>query len=129
MTRARGGSSPPRRTFPSMVAAGQGVNLAEIKAVSDGFPLRGRIRIADAIDAPEREVQGGPKAGSAWIAVALAGRLGLKVGDTLNVGRARLTVAAIIKREPDSVLDTRHRPRVLCTTPTSPRRADPVAAA
>ena len=93
------------RTFPSMVAAGQGVNLAEIKAVSDGFPLRGKIRIADALDAPEREVDGGPKAGTAWIAVALASRLGLKVGDTLNVGRARLTVAAIIKREPDSVLD------------------------
>src|SRR6266850_8258637 len=35
------------RTFPSMVAAAGGVNLAEIKAVSDGFPLRGRIRIAD----------------------------------------------------------------------------------
>ena len=93
------------RTFPSMVAAGQGVNLAEIKAVSDGFPLRGRIRIADATDAPEREVDGGPKAGTAWIAVALASRLGLEVGDTLNVGRAQLTVAAIIKREPDSVLD------------------------
>src|SRR6187401_3258238 len=35
------------RTFPSMVGAGQGVNLAEIKAVSTGFPLRGRIRVAD----------------------------------------------------------------------------------
>jgi putative ABC transport system permease protein len=93
------------RTFPSMVAAGQGVNLAEIKAVSDGFPLRGRLRIADAVDAPEREAGGGPKPGSVWIAVALASRLGLKVGDALNVGRARLTVAAIIKREPDSVLD------------------------
>src|ERR1700704_5929820 len=32
------------RTFPSMVSTDAGVNLAEIKAVSDGFPLRGRIR-------------------------------------------------------------------------------------
>jgi putative ABC transport system permease protein len=94
------------RTFPSMVgAAGGGVNLAEIKAVSDGFPLRGRIRISEAVAGPEREVAGGPKPGTAWIAVALAGRLGLKVGDTLNVGRKPLEVAAIIKREPDSVLD------------------------
>ena len=94
------------RTFPSMVAApGGGVNLAEIKAVSDAFPLRGRVRIADAVEAPEREVAGGPRPGTAWIAVALAGRLGLKVGDTLNVGRAPLAVAAIVKREPDSVLD------------------------
>src|SRR3954466_15102388 len=28
------------RTFPSMVSGGEGVNLAEIKAVSPGFPLR-----------------------------------------------------------------------------------------
>src|ERR1700704_4248448 len=33
------------RTFPSMVSASGGVNLAEIKAVSDGFPLRGRLRV------------------------------------------------------------------------------------
>jgi putative ABC transport system permease protein len=94
------------RTFPSMVSApGGGVNLAEIKAVSDGFPLRGQIRIADSIQGPERVVDGGPAPGTAWIAVALAGRLGLEVGDTLNVGRKPVQVSAIIKREPDSVLD------------------------
>src|SRR5688572_13650100 len=73
------------KTFPSMVSSTGGVNLAEIKAVTDAFPLRGRLRIADAIEAPEREAEGGPKAGTVWIAVALAGRLGLKTGDTLNV--------------------------------------------
>lgn len=93
------------RTFPSMVSAPGGVNLAEIKAVSDGFPLRGRIRIADAIGAPEHEAAGGPKPGTVWIGVPLVGRLGVKVGDKLQVGRAHLEVAAIITREPDSVLD------------------------
>jgi putative ABC transport system permease protein len=93
------------RTFPSMVAGGGGVNLAEIKAVTGGYPLRGRIRIADAVGAPDGEAAGGPRPGQAWIAVALAGRLGLKVGDRLNVGRAPLEVSAIITREPDSVLD------------------------
>jgi putative ABC transport system permease protein len=93
------------RTFPSMVAAEGRVNLAEIKAVSTGFPLRGRIRIADAVDAPPREAQGGPAPGTVWIAVALAARLGLSRGEVLSVGRARLEVAAIITREPDSVLD------------------------
>ena len=93
------------RTFPSMVAREGAVNLAEIKAATDGFPLRGRLRIADAPGAPEREVEGGPKAGTVWIGVPLAGRLEAKVGDTLQVGRAKLAVAAIITREPDSVLD------------------------
>jgi len=93
------------RTFPSMVSANGGVNLAEIKAVTEGFPLRGRIRVTEAVGTADREIQGGPAAGTTWIAVALAGRLGLKVGDTLNVGRAPLKVAQIITREPDSVLD------------------------
>src|ERR1700752_5378075 len=93
------------RTFPRMVSAEGGVNLAEIKAVTDGFPLRGRIRIADAPGAPEREVTGGPKPGTVWIGVPLAGRIDVKVGDKLQVGRAKLEIAAVITREPDSVLD------------------------
>jgi putative ABC transport system permease protein len=93
------------RTFPSMVAARGNVNLAEIKAVSPGFPLRGRIRVTDAVGMPDREVEGGPAPGTAWIGAALASRLRIAVGDTLDVGRAKLRVAAIIVREPDSVLD------------------------
>ena len=93
------------RTFPSMVSAGSGVNLAEIKGVSDGFPLRGRIRIAERPGAPEREVSGGPEKGTAWIGLPLAGRLDLATGDELQVGRAKLRIGAVITREPDSVLD------------------------
>ncbi len=93
------------RTFPSMVSAAGNVNLAEIKAVSAGYPLRGRLRVTDAVGAADREVSGGPGPGTVWVAAALAGRLGLKVGDRLNVGRAPLEVASIIVREPDSVLD------------------------
>ena len=93
------------QTFPSMVSAPGGVNLAEIRAVSPGFPLRGRIRIAPAVGAPDRPAAEAPAPGTVWIAPALAGRLGLRVGDRLKVGRAELTVAQVIAREPDSVLE------------------------
>ncbi len=93
------------QTFPSMVSAAGGVGLADIKAVTARYPLRGRLRVQPALGAPEEEVQGGPAPGTVWIANTLAARLGLKVGDTLKVGRAPLTVAQIITREPDSVLD------------------------
>ena len=92
-------------TFPSMVSSNGNVNLAEIKAASSTYPLRGRLRVADAVGATDREVEGAPKPGTVWIGVPLAGRLNVKVGDTLSVGRAPLTVGAIITREPDSVLD------------------------
>jgi putative ABC transport system permease protein len=93
------------QTFPSMVSAAGGVNLADIKAVSASFPLRGRIRIADRVGGPERLAEGVPRPGTVWVAPALAGRLSIGVGDRLKVGRAELEVAAIIAREPDSVLE------------------------
>src|SRR2546421_4649854 len=55
------------RTFPSMVSAKDGVNLAEIKAVSPSFPLRGRLRVTSAPTVPDHEVGGGPKPGTVWI--------------------------------------------------------------
>jgi putative ABC transport system permease protein len=93
------------RTFPSMVSAGEAVNLAEIKAVTLHHPLRGRIRVTNAVGEADREVTGGPRQGTAWIAVALASRLNIKVGDRIKVGRRSLEVDALITREPDSVLD------------------------
>ena len=93
------------RTFPSMVSSTGGVNLADIRAVSEGFPLRGRIRIADSVGGPDRIADGVPRPGTVWIAPALAGRLGLAVGDKLKVGRIELAIAEVIAREPDSVLD------------------------
>src|SRR5436853_715229 len=93
------------RTFPSMVSASGAVNLAEIKAVSSGFPLRGHIRVTEGPGIPDHEAKGGPEPGTVWIGVPLVGRIGAKVGDMLQVGRARLKIAAIITREPDSVLD------------------------
>ena len=92
------------RTFPSMVSTTGGVSLAEIKAVSESFPLRGKLRLADGAGG-DREVAGGPKRGTAWIGAPLAARLNIRAGDALQVGRAKLEVAAIISREPDSVLD------------------------
>ena len=96
-------------TFPSMVAGdeakGQGVNLAEIKAITDGFPLRGKIRIADAFGAPDHEATGIPSAGTVWAPTVLLNRINANVGDQLRVGAVTLKITAIITKEPDSVLD------------------------
>lgn len=96
-------------TFPSMVAGdeakGQGVNLAEIKAMSDGFPLRGKIRIADTPGGVDREAVGIPAAGTVWVPDILLTRLNAVVGDELKIGDSKFKVTAIITKEPDSVLD------------------------
>ena len=96
-------------TFPSMVSGdqenGQGVNLAELKAITDGFPLRGKIRIAESPIAESRDAVGIPAPGTIWVPDVLLARINAKVGDDLRVGALKLKVTAIIMKEPDSVLD------------------------
>ena len=92
-------------TFPSMVSAAGATSLADIKAVPRNFPLRGRVRITAAPGAPDHEAEAGPAPGTSWIAPAIAARLGLAVGQRMKVGRIELEVAAIVSREPDSVLE------------------------
>lgn len=96
-------------TFPSMVAGdaerGQGVNLAELKAVTPTFPLRGKIRIAAAPGASARDAEGIPAPGTVWVPEVLLARINAQVGDELKVGALKLRIAAVITKEPDSVLD------------------------
>ncbi len=103
--RAEGLATATTATFPSMVAGEGGTSLAEIRAASAGFPLRGRLRVADAPGGAERELAAAPAPGTVWVAPALVERIGARVGQRVRVGNANLAVAAIVTREPDSVLD------------------------
>ena len=93
------------RTFPSMVSrsAGGGLQaqLAEIKAVGAGYPLRGSLRIASALNVPDQLADGIPQAGTIWIDERLAVALNARVGDLVAVGQASLRVAAVLTLEPD----------------------------
>ncbi len=96
-------------TFPSMVsgdaASGQGVNLADIKAVTATFPLRGKLRIAEAPGSPDAEATTVPAPGTVWVPEVLLARINMRVGNELAVGAAKLRIAAVLTKEPDSVLD------------------------
>ena len=90
--------------FPSM-AAGNGQNvLAEIKAVTAGYPQRGELRITDVLYTPDRRATTIPAPGTVWVDEKLHTRLQLKPGDTVEVGQSRLPVSAIITQEPDSAI-------------------------
>ena len=101
----RGLAIAQTQTFPSMVTLGQGdrlrAQLAEIKAVSDGYPLRGKLRVADRQGAGDSPATGIPPPGTIWIDERLASALSAKVGDTLSVGQQSLRIAAVLTLEPD----------------------------
>lgn len=86
--------------FPSMAAKGQSNLLAEIKAVASGYPLRGELRIADDLG-EARIAHAIPPPGAVWVDEKLMTRLALKRGDVVEVGAARLRVAALVTQEPD----------------------------
>ncbi len=103
--RNRGLAVVETRTFPSMVTLGQGdalrAQLAEIKAVSTGYPLRGSLRTAPGLNEADSPANGIPTAGTIWVDERLASALSAKVGDSISVGRNVLRVSAVLTLEPD----------------------------
>ena len=99
---ARGIDSADTLLFPSMVFAGDEANqLASIKAVSDGYPLRGVLRTAKAPFEPGRVTQDLPEPGTVWLDARLFPALDVAVGDQIDVGLATLTIDRVITSEPD----------------------------
>ena len=92
-------------TFPSMGRApddkGGATRLITAKAVADGYPLRGKLRLADAPGGAESDVAAAPAPGTVWVDPAILSSLNLQVGDDLLLGDAGLRIAKIIVIEPD----------------------------
>ncbi|MEP7099987.1 MAG: FtsX-like permease family protein, partial [Burkholderiales bacterium] len=91
--------------FPSMgranEAQGGASRLVSVKAVSDAYPLRGKVTVGGAVGTKDEARSGAPAAGTVWVDPALLGALNLKVGDTLLLGDASLRIAQSIVNEPD----------------------------
>ena len=91
--------------FPSMIRAGESLRLGDLKALGEGFPLRGSFRLLDPATGQERTADGVPKPGTVWLSRAGADALGAKVGDAIGVGTSELRLAALVVQEPDAALD------------------------
>lgn len=87
--------------FPSMVGGPEGVQLAAVKAVSDTYPLRGQLRVAEQPVGDSELVAQAPAAGTVWVDPQLPALLGLKVGDTLELGVSTFKIAKLLLYEPD----------------------------
>ena len=101
----RGLSRAEGVSFISMALAGEGEGarsqLAGVKAVSDSYPLRGRLRVAAAPGQPDAPAQGAPRPGGVWLEERMVSALGTPVGSRLRLGEATLRVDAILTLEPE----------------------------
>ena len=75
--------------------------MVALKAVSDAYPLRGRVKLRGR-DAAAFSAPAAPQPGTAWIDGALLASLKLRPGAPLHIGDLELTVAAVIAAEPDA---------------------------
>ncbi|HEY0587348.1 MAG TPA: FtsX-like permease family protein [Pseudoduganella sp.] len=95
--------------FPSMAQAGEGDTarsvLVTLKAVSPGYPLRGRVKvntdIAQANESIGVPAPAAPEPGTIWIDPSLATSLDVTVGGTVQLGDKQFRVTQLIAAEPD----------------------------
>ena len=73
-------------SMPSVVFHGEESLLVALRAVGEGYPLRGRLKIADEPFGPARPTEAIPAPGEAWADSRLLARLGVPVGRELSVG-------------------------------------------
>lgn len=87
--------------FPSVIFKGDDSALTAVRAVSDGYPLRGRVKVAEVPFGPAKEITTIPGRGEAWMEPRLFAQLGANVGDKIRVGSTELTAARVLDYRPD----------------------------
>ena len=87
--------------FVSMTRAGDEALLAAVKAVTPGYPLRGKLQIAPGLNAAGADTDSVPPQGAAWLDERMMAALKLSPGDALELGNARFRVDAVLTVEPD----------------------------
>jgi putative ABC transport system permease protein len=90
----------PAVVFASVVVHGEATALASVKAVAEGFPLRGKLRVTDEPFGAAREPGRIPARGEAWVDLRLWQELRLAAGSEVQAGSQRFRVTAVIVEEP-----------------------------
>ena len=92
-------------SFPTMGRAtdadGGASKLVAFKAVPEGYPLRGAMKVAEGADSKGLDTKDVPASGTAWADASLLDSLNLKLGQTLLMGDASFKLTRIIVQEPD----------------------------
>ncbi len=99
--RQRGLATAEVWSFPTAIFNGAASQLVSIHAVTDGYPLRGRLRIADTPFGAARATDQVPKRGDAWADARVMAQLGLGIGGSLRIGEATLRIAQVLDYRPD----------------------------
>ncbi|MCH8551517.1 MAG: hypothetical protein LAT62_06250 [Natronospirillum sp.] len=88
-------------SFSSMLFGDTANRLGSVRAVTDTYPLKGSLQVADAPFGEPESVQSGPPPGEIWLASRLFPLLEVEVGDMVGIGATDLRVSKALISEPD----------------------------
>jgi len=88
--------------FDSMLFANEELVLGSVKAITNAYPLRGKVTIKDNLLAQAYEVDGGPEVGSVWLSEGLFYTLDVNVGDEVELGAGIFLISKVLVSEPDA---------------------------
>src|SRR6266702_3951796 len=75
-----------RVTFVSMARAGKEALLTAVKAVTPGYPLRGKLRVAPALNTADAEIDAIPPRGTVWLDERMMASLKVRPGGAVELG-------------------------------------------
>jgi len=91
----------PVVTFASVAAAGELTSLVSVKAVAEGYPRRGELKLARESFGAMTLADGIPPRGTAWVDARLLTDLQLPLDQSFQLGTLTLKATALIAYEPD----------------------------
>jgi putative ABC transport system permease protein len=97
----RGVDTARKISLLSVVFNGEQSQLANLRAVTAGYPLRGKVLIDDVPFGKGRTASGIPAPGEVWPDSKLLAALGARVGSTLSIGASTVRVGAVLISRPD----------------------------
>ncbi len=100
-SRTLGLASAQILSFPTAIFKGEVSQLAALNAVSNGYPLRGHVRIADTPFGTARITREIPGRGEAWVDARIMAQLDIRIGGTVRVGAASFKVTEVLDYRPD----------------------------
>lgn len=94
--------SAERTSFTTMMFAKDSLQLSQLSAVSDNYPLRGAYLVDNTLFGTGQNTTESPKQGEVWVSSRLASLLNIRIGDEVEVGETSLQVTKYLVRDPGS---------------------------
>src|SRR5699024_5262081 len=85
----------------TVLFVGEESHLIDLKAVTDDYPLRGQLKLADRLGGAEQALAAAPRPGSGWMAARGLRLFETDTGVSVDIGRRPVTVERVLTWEPD----------------------------